>query len=456
MNDLTDLIQWDQGMLLTPKHFLELAGRCEILQQNLALLHSPFGWGVSKFASRLENGTVTVTELEAILPDGTFIAMRKGELKPFEPKREGKGEIHIAIPKRRDLAWREANARYKRRAPGLGIDDATADAIPRIRPRLELLEITEENEDKFVTLPLFRVTFEPAFQNDFEPPRLYVPHSSKLSEICSALVTLLRAKIRSLNTQLASSAQSPEKLPLLRERRNSLVAGLPQLETLQQSGRAHPFSLYLALCAIVGHVIPMADLQMVDDYSVDGPMAEEPAARVAEPPDFRTRYAYDHNDLLACFRKTVDYIKAAVEHAVSDRWASFPLDPAPEGGFRLPVRPELESSERPRLVIGLRPAPGQEPIRTVAWGMACFVGTGDDEEVLKKRQTRVTGATRKPLPDPVDLTPPPGFLLFEIDEKDVSLDLKQVLHLVGPTGAIRPDRAILFVRQSLNDRRGEG
>ena len=41
---IPDPVQWDQGLLLTPRHFLELAGRYERLQQETALLQ-PFAWG---------------------------------------------------------------------------------------------------------------------------------------------------------------------------------------------------------------------------------------------------------------------------------------------------------------------------------------------------------------------------------------------------------------------------
>ena len=47
-----DLIQWHEGLLLTPQHFQQLSLRVEGLIQALPGLYVPFGWGVRSFEVR--------------------------------------------------------------------------------------------------------------------------------------------------------------------------------------------------------------------------------------------------------------------------------------------------------------------------------------------------------------------------------------------------------------------
>ena len=70
--DLPELIEWHEGMLLTPQHFQQLSTRGELLTQFLTTMTTPFGWGVIDLKideAALSGGTLGILNVEAILPD---------------------------------------------------------------------------------------------------------------------------------------------------------------------------------------------------------------------------------------------------------------------------------------------------------------------------------------------------------------------------------------------------
>jgi type VI secretion system protein ImpJ len=60
---IPDLIQWHEGLLLTPQHFQQLSSRVESLIQALPGWYMPFYWGVRTFdydRTGLSAGVLTV------------------------------------------------------------------------------------------------------------------------------------------------------------------------------------------------------------------------------------------------------------------------------------------------------------------------------------------------------------------------------------------------------------
>src|SRR5215469_18608130 len=82
--DIPEAIQWHEGMLLVPEHFQQMNARLEMLA-GYGLSCSPYQWGVRRFeydANLLASGLVSVTELEAVLPDGLVVNIAEpGDLK---------------------------------------------------------------------------------------------------------------------------------------------------------------------------------------------------------------------------------------------------------------------------------------------------------------------------------------------------------------------------------------
>src|SRR5579875_3646847 len=92
---IPDPIYWSQGMLLTPRHFLELGGRYEMMQQRMATVQ-PSSWGVLRLRydqTSLAKGIVDIAELEAVMPDGTLVQASEGEIAPFTVEKAESGDV---------------------------------------------------------------------------------------------------------------------------------------------------------------------------------------------------------------------------------------------------------------------------------------------------------------------------------------------------------------------------
>src|SRR5687767_9277098 len=203
---LPDAVLWHEGMLMAPQHFQQSALRGEELLHYRLHLASPFAWGVRRLQvdrSLLAQGTFRVTELEAVLPDGTVAAVRMDRDQPLEvvltaheeTARRGALAVHLAVPAAR--AENEPVAgqleRYDRVEGALVPDDNTGDgeiAIRRLRPRLCLIA-GGAAPDKYASLPLARVGYrDGAFvRTSFVPPLLVVDPdaapSAPLAAVCA-------------------------------------------------------------------------------------------------------------------------------------------------------------------------------------------------------------------------------------------------------------------------------
>lgn len=80
-HDLPPTIQWHEGMLLAPQHFQQLVQRTEKLLTYHVSLGLPYQFGVIRLryeSTQLFTGTLRVTELEAVLPDGLVVSFKTG------------------------------------------------------------------------------------------------------------------------------------------------------------------------------------------------------------------------------------------------------------------------------------------------------------------------------------------------------------------------------------------
>lgn len=427
---IPDPIHWSQGMLLTPRHFLELGGRYEMMQQRMATVQ-PFSWGVLRLRydqTSLARGVVDITELEAVMPDGTLVQASHGEIAPLTLEKANSGDersVWLTLPSQPHFAWGGGAARYRVN------NGKSGGEAGRLRPIFSLTE--EDPSSLFVSLPLFRLTFRTEFSNQYEAPWLSVPEDSSLTRICAGVVELLRSKVGFVTAQIRNPGQSLTGAADLRDKLLSLISGLPVLEAYLNAGRAswhkqglgHPFPLYLALCAVAGQVALLgSDLA---------------------PPEFD---AYDHSDLLRCFLRVADFIHSSVNHGISENWAPFQMTRVSDGFELTPTealtRYRYAEMPWPSVAIGLRVGPGQTKQSVFEWSSRCLIATGD---ITSIRENRVIGARRSVWVDPPDLTAPPGVLLIAIDKGDRSLDFSEKLHLVGETPL--PAEAVLYVRANV-------
>ncbi len=440
-SDVPLAIQWHEGMLLAPQHFQQMVLRQDSLLAYHAALCSPYHWGVRHLRvdpTYLVDGVLRVLELEAVMPDGLVVSAQAGEgpglavdLSPqAEAMRQQPATVHLAVTA---LHPRDTNPHDGDRARYESIEDEpvrdlnTGEGelhLPRLKPRLRLL-VGEDPPPKYVTFPLARVAYRnETFERvpDFVPPTLRVTLSSPLGELCAGVAQRLREKAVFLADQVRSPSLAM-RVPQLLEAKNltsSLVASLPPFEALLYSGQAHPFSLYLALCSLVGSVAAVGK-------SLLPPLLEP----------------YDHHRLWATFDQARAFVFQALDEGILESYTGYPFL-YKDGSYLLPLDPQWSGR---RLVLGVRGRDGVGEVEALAWVEGALVAARPMMAVARAK--RVTGAERQRIDGEGDLLPSRGVTLWSLPSESEYLvpgELLEVRNLDDPEGRNRPVEIILYVR----------
>lgn len=427
---------WHEGMMLAPQHFQQLVLRQEQLVHYHAAAGQPFHWGVANVridVDVLPDGLVRLQELEAILPDGLVVRHLIDRDPALEVDvgalREAAGRapvtIHVAVPAGRsvDGAGGELPRYDVVETPDVADEAGGAEPVDlrRLRPRLSLEVTTAPRQRppaKFVSMPLLRVGHDgKAFTAaEFVPPILFVGERSALARQVQELTRRAREKAHHLARQGGAGGGRPER----RFDLDGIAAGLPALEALLASGRAHPFTLYVELCRYAGLLSTLG---------------------VGQVPPVPPRY--DHDDpmpafaeVLATVTQTLDRLKKSL---VAVRFT-------PEGDkFCLTLEPEWTQQ---RLVVGVRAPTGMSDADVAAWMNGALIATRDRSQDLWN--LRVRGAPRRVVEsDPeLDLVAARGTVLFAVEPDSAFVTPAETLEIWNTEtrgDQQRPTDVVLYV-----------
>jgi type VI secretion system protein ImpJ len=453
VREIPDPIQWHEGMLLMPQHFQQMSGRYENLAQFTATLSGAFPWGLIRFdydQSAFVSGTLRILRVEAVMPDG-FLVTGGTELgADLELNLKNHASemcrepvmIHLIVPAQTSMTTSGDLARYSSRDGQPVPDETTGEDpvhIPRLRPRLALWAGALPPA-RYQSLPLMRVMAQnDAFQQTpFLAPVLAVREDSELGGLCAGTLGLVRAKSYVLAEQFrASTLKAGEQESAdLRVKLQSLVPGLPGPEAALQSGRAHPFTLYLLMCQLAGHVAGVTPGLV--------------------PPWFSP---YRHEDLMGTFEPVLSFIEEAVAEAVVDAWEMVPFRMV-NGAFEAePVAALTEAitagpaSGEPNVAMALRPAPGVPEETVNRWARDAVIGSSSAMPNLL--MTRVSGAARRRADQLPGLVPPRGTVLFALSLDPSAMRPGEALQIVERYSSDgRPVDAMLYIRRSTETRTG--
>jgi type VI secretion system protein ImpJ len=439
-HEIPDPIQWHEGLLLTPQHFQQLSLRQEASLQYVSSTIAPFYWGIRHLKidpSSLVSGTFRVLELEAVMPDSLVVSsgLRRDsellvDLTPFaDQMKERPIPVHLAVAAREtDSLTRGDIARFESVEGDPVVDENTGEGqvrIPRLRPRLSLL-VTERPPRKYVSFPIAKVVYkdESFVLTDYIPPMLNVTPQSALGIMCLMAAKRLREKAVFLADQVRSpAAGSRAGLDLETETLiRSLVAPLPVLEGVLNTGVSHPFQVYLALCSVVGHL------------SV---MGRSPLPPVLSP--------YIHNNLRPTFEQALNFIFRKIEEGITSSFSIHPFQYA-EGVYSLNFEGEWADK---RLAIGIRGQAGMPEQEIVKWGKECLIGSR--RRLRSMRENRILGARRELIERDGDLVPPRGVVLFSLKPDPEYVEPDEVLQVFNGNergGSARPAEIVLYVRNA--------
>ncbi|MCY1033891.1 type VI secretion system baseplate subunit TssK [Corallococcus sp. BB11-1] len=401
--DIPHAVQWHEGMLLVPQHFQQQALRNEAQLHYHLRQVSPFHWGVKRLAydrGILENkGVFRVGVLEAVMPDGLAVG--------FDPAIHGRLELELDATHKAALAQgpqciylvllgdkrgatgsEGLSSRYQGVQSAPLYDNGGGELPQRIEQLVPWLRLHfGRPRDVDCALPLVelsrRVEGAPFSVSDYVAPRLDVPVDSTLGKLCGEVSGRLCKKIDYLGREAVPARGSEVEHERNQWLLAHLITGLPAYEAIWRSGLCHPFTVYLALCALAGQVAAVArKLPNLLDY-------------------------YQHDDLQGCFKEVTLFIQQTLEEAVPESFLVHTFRQTQQG-FELPFREEWLDQ---RLVLGVVGPELASPSEVKDWVRDCHVG--GKGEMRAMRDKRTVGVRREPLDFCPGLAPWGRMLLFE-------------------------------------------
>jgi type VI secretion system protein ImpJ len=418
--DIPDLVHWYRGMLLMPEHFRAATARAEMLPPYLMQSTQPFAWGVRTLDASLEGVTFVLDAVEAILPDGTAVAIDRGRGDPALRYDLQGGEIQIDAGTAVDVylaiaGWTAGSldldrtdtgvpCRYRvfpqQPRPGSESDDDEMELAHRVwlRPELTLIAGTRDQPPRssHTSLRLARFVLadgKPA-PADYEPPRLRIGEATLLPRRVRALTDEMHSRAAQVQSDVgmlriatpreqsggaeddartAAERQLHQIASELRAMRTgteslrALMRMLPRLRAMLTAGVSHPFEVYLALCDALGEL-----------------------GLLSATLDLNNLPPYDHDESLRSFDALIGAIRRSL--AVFDlRYQVVPFTRRSDSAFELRLEREDLAMGRPLLIgtISHRATPREEQRR---WLENASIAMDDTHGEIRRR--RVAGWQR--------------------------------------------------------------
>lgn len=410
-----------------PQHFQQAFLRADLLSAYQMRAVSAWSWGVLRhdFDSRVwGQGAVSLTALEAILPDGTVVRAPDpaspvplaAVLDQSDPARRS-WLVWLALPlgaARLGLmpgAATAADLSRFRVAEQAAVPDAVSGAgeaaIARLEPNVRLW-VGDQLPPAFTGFPLVRVLrTADGFRPDpsFLPPALRLSALPPLQERCRRLCSDLRAQAERLVAQAGGggTAFAAATVRDVRGMATTLGACLPVLESLVLDDDPHPRPLHLALLDVAGRVASLREALI--------------------PPPFS---GYDHNNPLAALSEVLGFVEETLR-ALGQSSRVVRFTPA-DDGFRLAGH-TVPVSGTGRMVIAVTCPQGVEEYAVERWMLTATVCGRSRRDLA--RSHRLLGLRR----DRIDRDPSLG-----LEARRGTL----LFTLTGDAGWFREDDALVI------------
>lgn len=430
-SSISRAIRWHEGMLLAPQHFQQQSRRLEGLIHHQVSVCTPYAWGVVALdidESALARGAFRLRRLHALMPDGMMILEPppdEVDLLPYQAEAQDSPlRIHLAVPAAQADQRKGPMARYLRVADEV-VHDQDPEAsermsapVPRLMPNVKVLPGTR-GVGGHELVPLAEVSFDGSmFRLDaYVPPHLAVvsePWCEPLFAECRQLIDKLRGKAAYLlQGQVGGGAQLQLEMKL-----HHIIAGLPAFELLLESGEAHPFQLYTALCTLGAHVSAIAALDALPRFPL-----------------------YAHEAPMTVFKTVFESISEALDEGVPESFDEIRLE-GKDHDFTV----KFDDTWRDRtLVLGFMGGTRDE---LIAWAKDCYVGTADRLETMNLN--RDVGVRRERKDYHEGLRKPRGAVLYTLKVSEDYVTPGEQLHVYNPIKSAdlpAPTRVLLYVER---------
>lgn len=276
---LPDLVQWSEGMLLSPQHLQQNDVYWQEQLRWRGLQLAPDGWGLAALEydpAALQEGRLRIVRLEALMPDGTAIAFPGSYVNGLEldlaaelARPSGPLRISVVVPARSNASTRRDASlrRYDLVQGAWAIDENTGVGtvpVDRLRPRISLWA-GNGIPAQYVACPLLEIArnngsrmIEPGC---YHPPMLRWQACDVLGRLglrrrLQNLGDALWLKLRELAGNRADDGPEDDAVGAparpSQEAARRLAAVLPHFSLLVARADARPVQVYDALAQLAG------------------------------------------------------------------------------------------------------------------------------------------------------------------------------------------------------------
>ncbi|MDR3496372.1 MAG: type VI secretion system baseplate subunit TssK [Ancalomicrobiaceae bacterium] len=320
----TNKLVWLEGMFVRPHHFQQFDRWVESEIDQRATALTPFPWGIRRLefdTQALALGRIAVTELEAVLPDGTSLSAPK--TAPLPPSRgiastTSDKLLKLAIPVRRyelgDFAApgaAEPNKRYETlMRPTRDANRPLSEPIELYIARLKSsLILEDELEDDRITLPLARIqevtpSGEIVLRPTYVPPLMAIGASRAFQVMLREVQVILKSRADAIAGRVDPSRIAADAAGLLDLIALSVINGREALITHFASvASLHPETVYRTFVELVGTL-----------SALDG----QRRRMVSFPP-------YAHDDIEGSFAPVVAALRDLLSIVYQEKSVAIPL-----------------------------------------------------------------------------------------------------------------------------------
>ena len=430
---MESMIQWHEGMLISPQHFQLTTGYFQQVTGNVVASISPFGYGLFDLKidnSCLSSGLVRVLNAKGFFRDGLFFDFDAVRDNPLELNLEEyfttnstATKICLAVTSRRsgENMLEGDLARYVSSEISDVKDENTGKepiSVPILKPNLKLLP-ESQIDARYQSFPIFEAEKSidgGVSSTKFIAPLLKLDSHSKIIEMCSTIVRIIRDKISYFADRQENFArnQAEESLANLR----LLIQAVIPLETVLNISGLHPFELFKALSQTAASV-----------------MAINPAQLIPRLP------AYNHEDLYDCFYQLFEYVHEIMSH-LKQKYDVILFDKE-EDEFRLLIHSDWLKKDE--IAIGIRKPFSATDSDILNWIGGLQIASESMLPLIKDH--RVLGAERRILERGEYITQPNGVTIIAVKTQTAYIKANEKLCLCNSNLDVIPEEIILYAER---------
>jgi len=433
MAQTESLVQWHEGMLISPQHFQQANNYMQMIIGQSCATCSPFYYGLFDLridSASLSSGLIRVMKARGLFQDGLFFDFDITKDEPLElnlseyfSTNHAAVKIYLAVPSRRcgENTMKGEMARYYS-SEMLNISDENTGNnpinIPILKPKLKLL--TESQVDgRYQSFPIIEIekSLEGGIvMTPFAAPFLSLIEHAKVLYMCRDIVQAIREKIAYFSDREENfdQNQSEESLTNLR----LLIMSVLPLESILKVKGLHPFEIFKCCMQTVAGIIAVNPNRMIPRLPI-----------------------YDHNNINESFHQLYTYALDILNN-LKQKYSIIRFI-RNSNSFSLNMKSEWLKS--PEIVIGI-----QKPFSLSSDDMLTWINglqIASESMLIAIKDKRVLGAERRIVERGQYITQPAGMTAIAVKTQSAYIQANEKLFLSSTVSHIIPEEVVLYAER---------